>query len=484
MVIIKIKLILKHEGYRFNYSYCRISALRWMVCVGQHVKIALVGRPNVGKSALFNRLCGERISIVDEQEGVTRDRLYAEVDFFGRPFVLVDTGGIDSGSKLPFQEEVCRQALLAVDEADALVLVVDGGVGLSLLDEEVARLLLRKKKPVVLAVNKIDCMQQLDRLYPFYSLGIGRMVGVSALHGFHSAELLEEVFQALGETPSAYENKEERSPVEGIRVAVVGRPNVGKSTLVNAILQQERCIVSPIAGTTRDSIDAEVEVEGTLFTLIDTAGIRRKRSEREAVDKFAAIRTEKAIERADICILMLEAQEGISVQEKKIAKQIEEAGKGCILLFNKWDLVKGVRMEHCQMAHLRDNAFLQHCPSLFASALTGRNVGKLFGLIKAVDNECKRRVGTGQLNKFMEAALQKYHPPMLQGRRLRIYYLSQIEVAPPHFVLFVNTPELMVDSYKKYLIHEFRKTYGFQGVPLRFSLRGKNRERNQKSLPN
>ncbi|HEY5259169.1 MAG TPA: ribosome biogenesis GTPase Der, partial [Rhabdochlamydiaceae bacterium] len=253
----------------------------------------------------------------------------------------------------------------------------------------------------------------------------------------------------------------------------VGRPNVGKSTLLNTLLHEERCVVSPIAGTTRDSIDVSFNVDGTPFTLIDTAGIRRKKAEHEVVDKFAAIRTERAIARADICILMCDSQEGITTQEKRIAQQIEEAGKGCILLFNKWDLITGFRMEHCLQGIQQEASFLNHCPTHFVSAKTGKNLKDLFPLIKEVQAQQNRRITTGQLNRFMEKALAAYHPPMIQGKRLRIYYLAQVDVKPPRFVLFVNYPELMVETYKKYLINQFRETYGFLGAPLTFSLRGR-----------
>nr|NGX46740.1 GTPase Der [Chlamydiota bacterium] len=297
-------------------------------------KLAIVGRPNVGKSALFNRLCKQRISIVDEAEGITRDRLYAKADFFGHPYEVIDTGGIDPKSNIPFNEAILRQAEIAIEEADALVLVVDGKVGLTELDGLVARILQRKNKPVTLAINKIDNLEQMDRIHEFHSLGIPEMEGVSAVHGLRVAELLETAFRDT--------KWEEEVEIDdgALKVAIVGRPNVGKSTLVNHLLDEERCLVSPIAGTTRDSIDIDIEIEGKKYRLIDTAGIRRKKAEHEVVDKFAAIRTQRAIERANLCLLLLDAEEGITTQEKRIAKEIESLGKGCILLFNKWDLVK------------------------------------------------------------------------------------------------------------------------------------------------
>ena len=433
-----------------------------------YLKLALVGRPNVGKSALFNRICNKKIAIVDEAEGITRDRLYTEADFFGQTFEVIDTGGIDLHSKLPFQEEIRRQSEIAIEEADTLVMVVDARIGITSLDEEVAKMLLRTNKPVCIAVNKVDDFHQKELLHQFHGLGIHRMVAVSAVQGFQIAELLETAFQDL-----VFPAPDESESGSSIKVAIVGRANVGKSTLMNYLIQEDRCVVSPIAGTTRDSIDVSFEVEGIPYTLIDTAGIRRKKAEHEVVDKFAAIRTERAIERSDICVLMVEAQSGLTAQEKGIAKQIEDSGKGCVLLFNKWDLVKGFRMEHCLKTIKEQVPFLSHCPALFVSAKTGRNLNDLFVLLKEVHEQQTRRITTGQLNKFIERTLQKYHPPMIQGKRLRIYYMAQVDVHPPKFVLFVNKPDLMCETYKKYIINQFRDEYGYKGVPLNVVLKGR-----------
>lgn len=439
-----------------------------IICfMNQCPKVAIVGRPNVGKSALFNRLCKKRISIVDEAEGITRDRLYAKADYFGRPFEIIDTGGIDTSSDVPFNESIRRQAEIAIEEADRLILVVDAKIGITELDEQVARILHRQDKPVTLAVNKVDTLDQMGRIHEFHGLGMSEIVGVSASHGLQIAELLESTFREFewgdgdGDETSA------------MKVAIIGRPNVGKSTLVNYLLDDDRCLVSPIAGTTRDSVDIDVEIDGKEFRLIDTAGIRRKKAEHEVVDKFAAIRTARAMERADVCILMLNAGEGITAQEKRIAKELESLGKGCILLFNKWDLVKGFRMEHCLEAVHKEVPFLAHCPALFVSAKTGRNLDKVFPQIEEIYNHASHRVTTGELNRFLERAIQNYHPPMLNGKRLRIYYVAQVGVHPPTFVFFVNRPDLMVASYKKYLINTFRKNFPFSGVPLEFSLKGK-----------
>lgn len=435
-------------------------------------KIALVGRPNVGKSALFNRICQKRISIVDEQEGITRDRLYADAEVFGRYFTLIDTGGIDFFGTLPFNEEVKRQAEIAIVEADAIILVVDGQTGPTPLDEEVAKMLLKAKKPVLVAINKIDRMSDEFRIHAFHSLAVRDLIAVSASQGFQIAELLERVLAFI---PVSTQPPVEEVSLAGIRVAIVGRPNVGKSTLLNHLLNEERSIVSPIAGTTRDAIDVTLTHEGQNYLLIDTAGIRRKKAEKEVVDKFAAIRTEEAIDRADVCLLMLDSYEGFTTQEKRIASEIEAKGKSCILVFNKWDLVKNLKMEHALRGVREEIPFLTHCPLLFISAEKGRNLHQIFPAVKEVYAQRQKRITTGSLNKFIEGCLQKYHPPLLKGRRLRIYYMTQIEVNPPKFVLFVNKPTLMVEPYRKYLLNQFRESFNYSGCPLILELRGKEK---------
>ncbi|MBI5272716.1 MAG: ribosome biogenesis GTPase Der [Chlamydiia bacterium] len=430
-------------------------------------KIAIVGRPNVGKSVLFNRICQKRLSIVDEAEGITRDRLYAEADLFGRPFLLIDTGGIDLTGKIPFAEEVKRQAETAIEEADAILFVVDGQVGVTVQDEEIAKRLRRGKKPIIVAVNKVDAGEESTAISPFFSLGISSVMGISALQGNNIAEMLEAALQTI--------EIEETLPIppNAIRVAIVGRPNVGKSTLLNHLLSEERSIVSPIAGTTRDAVDVLCEREGQPYLLIDTAGIRRKKSEKEVVDKFAAIRTEEAVERADVCLLMLDSFEGFTTQEMRIAAEIEAQGKSCILLFNKWDLIQNLKMEHAMRGVREAAPFLSYCPTLFISAIKERNLDKIFGTIKEVYQQRLIRLTTGVLNQFIEKCLQKYHPPLITGKRLRIYYLTQAEINPPKFILFVNKPDLMTDAYRKFLINQLRESFPFTGCPLLFELRGK-----------
>lgn len=438
------------------------------------VKVAIVGRPNVGKSALFNRICKKRISIVDEEEGVTRDRIYGKVTLFGKSCIVIDTGGIQTGSSQgQMQKEIRKQSEMAIAEADRIIFVVDGLAGVTAMDDEIAKMVLKSKKPITLAINKIDRQSQEIRVGQFYSLGIADVVAVSAAHDWQITELLE---RALESIPEDVPLEEKASSADNrIKIAIVGRPNGGKSTLLNHLMQQERSMVSPEAGTTRDSIDSDLEHEGVTYTFIDTAGIRRKRAEHSVIEKFAAIRTQEAISRADICLLVLDSREGITAQEKRIASMIEEEGKGCILLFNKWDLVKGFRMEHCLAAVREENHFLTHCPAFFISAATGRNVFKLFPAIQEVAASARQKVTTGQLNRFLERAMQEVHPAMIKGKRLRIYYMVQTAVSPQTFLLFVNNPDLMSENYRKYLIFKFREAYGFKGVPLIFSLRGKQK---------
>ncbi|MCB1180451.1 MAG: ribosome biogenesis GTPase Der [Chlamydiia bacterium] len=429
-------------------------------------KIAIVGRPNVGKSALFNRIVKKRIAIVDEQEGVTRDRLYATSELFGFPFVVIDTGGIDPHSTDQFAEAIRRQAELAIEEADRIVMVVDGRMGVTTLDKELAKYLLKKKCHVTLAVNKIDDLRQEEWMAPFYSLGFEKMIGVSAMHGLKVVELLDSVLKD-------FSRKESIIPDSRLRISVVGRPNVGKSTLLNALLNDERCVVSDIPGTTRDHVEVPLSIKGEDYILIDTAGIRRKKSEKETVDKFAFIRTEEAIDQSDLCLLMINANEGLTHEEKKIANLIEKKGGSCIILINKWDLVKKCRMEHSQKEISSANPFLAHCPILCISAKEGRNLGLIFDTVKQVLQERRKRITTGALNSFLERTMQLYHPPAIRGKRLRIYYLTQIKETPPTFVLFINHSFLIEGGYKRYLINQFRKAFGFRGTPLQFYFRNK-----------
>jgi GTP-binding protein len=424
-------------------------------------KIAIVGRPNVGKSALFNRICQKRLSIVDEA------------------FDLVDTGGIDPRGTVLFNDEIRAQALAAVVEADGIIFVVDGKVGPNPLDKEVALILHRSKKPIILAVNKMDNSEDDYKTHEFLSLGFSEIIPISALQGNQISELLENMLAKFPEDDAVDvvpEPKLAPGAIPGtIRVAIVGRPNVGKSTLLNQLLEEDRSIVSPIAGTTRDAIDAPFTVDGQKYLFIDTAGIRRKKSETEVVEKFAAIRTEEAIERCDVCILVIDAFDGLTVQEMRIASEIESLGKSCIILFNKWDLTKDLRMETFLTGLKEKVPFVAHCPTICISALERRNINKIFPTIVEVYEQRYRRITTGQLNKFIEGCLLKYHPPLLWGKRLRIYYMTQTHAAPPRFMIFVNNPDLLIASYKRYLINQFREVYKFSGCPINFQLRGKKK---------
>lgn len=445
-----------------------------------HVKkIAIVGRPNVGKSALFNAIAKKRISIVDEAEGITRDRIYAACDFFNYPFELIDTGGIDFHSNADFIEEIRRQAHIAIEEADSIIMVVDARCGVQELDVEVAKILHTTKKPLCLAVNKVDNYNERDSIYEFSKLGIKDIVAVSAVHTFHIAELLEVALKSFDKTVHG------DAADETTKIAIIGRPNVGKSYLLNSLLGEDRSIVSEIAGTTRDAIDTKITFEGKDYLLIDTAGIRRKFKEKDVVEKFAAIRSKEALDRADIAILVIDAMQGMTSEEKKIARGIEEEGKGCLVLFNKWDLAKGkgFRMEHAAKSIEDAVPFLSYCPKIFISAKTGRNLEKIMPEIVAIVKTIHSRIATPALNKCVIAAMQKYHPPAIKGKRLRIYYLAQIDTTPLKFMLFVNSPKLMEESYKKYLINQLRETFELKGAPIVLELRGKEKKRRPQLPP-
>ncbi len=435
------------------------------------IRIALVGRPNVGKSALFNAICKKRIAIVDEAEGVTRDRLYAKTELFGAAFELIDTGGINEQSKACFQDEIIEQAEIAIREADSIILVVDVTVGLTQLDHEVAKRLHRSKKPLIVAVNKVDNPSRMLHFYDFLALGIQNMIAVSAQHGYQIAELIQQALMPCKEPVVPQDSPHVPA------IAIVGRTNAGKSTLLNALAKEKRSIVSPIAATTRDSIDSLVVHGDQKYLFIDTAGIRKKKKEKDVVEKFAYIRTQEAIDRADICLLVIDAQEGMTSDEKRILSMIQQAEKSCIIVINKWDLTKGFRMEHCLKGLEAEISFVQHCPKCIISAKTGRRVADLFSVIDTQLKAHSLRVSTGQLNKFLTRAMQNYHPPVLGGKRLRVYYMTQISTAPPHFVLFVNNPELLDPGYKRYLINGLRETFSFQGVPLTFTLRKREQTR-------
>lgn len=431
--------------------------------------VAIVGRPNVGKSMLFNKLCGQRLSIVEDTPGVTRDRLYAECEWCGRSFDIVDTGGIEPTTDNEILLFMREQALLAIDAADVIILVTEIGTGVTAADEEVARMLLKSKKPVVLCVNKMDATGKVDPgIYEFYSLGLGDPIAVSAVHGHGTGDLLD---ACLEHFPPQSEDEED----DFIRVAVIGKPNVGKSSLVNHILGEKRVVVSPVAGTTRDAVDARFENKYGKYIFIDTAGIRRKSKVDDRVEKFSVMRAKLAIERADVCLILIDAREGVTEQDTKIAGLAHEAGKASIVVVNKWDLIdkETGTMEQMRKDVMRDLSFMSYAPILFISALTGQRTERLFELINFVNDQSAMRITTGMLNNVLADAQARVQPPSDKGRRLKIYYMTQTGVKPPVFVVFCNSRELFHFSYQRYIENQIRAVFGLEGTPIRLLIRQK-----------
>ena len=432
--------------------------------------VAIVGRPNVGKSMLFNRLVGQRLSIVEDTPGVTRDRLYAECEWCGRKFDMVDTGGIEPTTDSEILLFMREQAQIAIDAATVIVLVTDIRTGVTAADKDVANMLLRSKKPVVLAVNKADATGPTDpAVYEFYSLGLGDPIPVSAIHGHGTGDLLDECLKYFPD-PEADEEEEDL-----IKVAIIGKPNVGKSSLINHILGEKRVIVSDVAGTTRDAVDAVFENDKGRFLFIDTAGIRRKSKVDERVEKFSVMRAQLAIERADVCLIMIDARDGVTDQDTKIAGLAHEAGKASIIVVNKWDLVdkETGTMEKMRKDVMRDLAFMSYAPVLFISALTGQRTDRLFELITFVNDQSSMRITTGMLNNVLADAQARVQPPTDKGRRLKIYYMTQTGIKPPNFVIFCNSRELFHFSYQRYIENQIRAVFGLEGTPIRMSIRQK-----------
>ncbi|MFZ5986303.1 MAG: ribosome biogenesis GTPase Der [Bacillota bacterium] len=435
--------------------------------------VAVVGRPNVGKSTFFNYLAGKRISIVEDTPGVTRDRIYAEVEWRNRKFTLIDTGGIEPYSEDKIMQQMKRQAEMAINTADVIVFMVDIRDGLTASDKEVATMLRKTQKPVVVVVNKVDKVGEPPaEVYEFYNLGFGDILTVSSLHGLGMGDLLDEIYSHFPD------DLEEEYDEEVIKVAVIGKPNVGKSSLINRILGEERVIVSDIPGTTRDAIDTYVENDEGKFVFIDTAGIRRQSKINENIEKYSTIRSWTAIERADVCVILIDAQEGVTEQDTKIAGYAHEQGKASIIIINKWDLIEketGTLEEYRKTVHEK-LGFMLYAPVLFISAKTGQRVGKIYELIKFVANQAALRISTGVLNDLLNEATAMVQPPSDKGKRLKIYYMTQASVKPPTFVLFINNMELMHYSYERYLENQLRKSFGFEGTPIRFILREKDKE--------
>ena len=432
--------------------------------------VAIVGRPNVGKSMLFNRLVGQRLSIVEDTPGVTRDRLYAECEWCGRKFDIVDTGGIEPSTDSEILMFMREQAQIAIDSATVIVLVTDIRTGVTAADKDVANMLLRSKKPVVLAVNKADSTGAEDpAIYEFYSLGLGDPIAVSAVHGHGTGDLLD---ACLAHFPEAGEDEEES---DCIKVAVIGKPNVGKSSLINHILGEKRLIVSNMAGTTRDAVDTLFENKLGRYMFIDTAGIRRKSKVEERVEKFSVMRAQMAIERADVCLIMIDARDGVTEQDTKIAGLAHEAGKASIIIVNKWDLVdkETGTMEKMRKDIMRDLSFMSYAPILFISALTGQRTDRIFELINFVNDQSNMRITTGMLNNVLADAQARVQPPTDKGRRLKIYYMTQTGIKPPNFVIFCNSRELFHFSYQRYLENQIRSVFGLEGTPIRIVIRQK-----------
>ena len=426
--------------------------------------LAVVGRPNVGKSTIFNRIIGERKAIVEDVPGVTRDRIYAETEWNGREFAIIDTGGIEASTDDPILSQMRDQAVVAMDMADLILFMVDGKEGLTTADIEVGAILRRTGKKVILVVNKIDNPSKMpDTIYDFYELGLGEPIPISSANMLNIGDLLDEIV-------SGFPDKDYEADEENIKLAIIGKPNVGKSSLVNALTKENRVIVSPIAGTTRDSIDTPFSFEGNDFTLIDTAGLRRRSKVYDSIEKFSVIRAIAAIERCDICILMIDAMEGITEQDKKIAGIAHEAGKGMMIVINKWDLVEKETntMRDYERKVRAELLFASYAPILFTSVLQGRRIYDILRKAAAIQEIRMRRITTGKLNNLIEDAVMMRQPPSDKGKRLKIYYAAQIGVAPPLFSFNINSRELMHFSYARYLENRLREAYDFEGTSVKF----------------
>ena len=433
--------------------------------------VAIVGRPNVGKSMLFNKLTGQRTSIVEDTPGVTRDRIYGQCEWCGRHFSLVDTGGIEPGTESDMLKFMRRQAEIGIELADAIVMVADVRSGVTAADQDVAAMLRKSGKPVALAVNKCDSIGLVNPdVFEFYSLGIGDLFETSAVHGHGTGDLLDWILANIPESDGSEEDE------DTVKVAIVGKPNVGKSSLLNRILGEERVIVSDVAGTTRDAIDSYFENETGKYCFIDTAGMRRKSKVDDAIEKYSNMRTISAIERSDVCLILVDANEGVTEQDTKIAGLVHEAGKAAIIVVNKWDAVadKETNTMRDMEAKVRQGlSYMLYAPVIFLSALTGARCDKLFDTIQEVHKQNTSRITTGSLNAVLADATARVQPPTDKGRRLKIYYMTQAGTKPPHFVIFCNDARLFHFSYQRYLENQIREVFGLQGTPIRITIRQK-----------
>ena len=438
--------------------------------------VAVVGRPNVGKSTFFNQMAGKRIAIVEDTPGVTRDRVYADCEWQNYKFTLIDTGGIDPNSDDPLLSQMRRQAEIAIETCDVILFFVDGKVGMTADDEDVADMLRRSGKPVMLVVNKIDSVKALDNVYEFYNLGIGDPIGISSVNLLNFGDLLEALCANFPD-PDA-----EEEDVGAIQIAVVGKPNVGKSSLVNRILGEDRVMVSDIAGTTRDAIDTRfTDEDGQDYVIIDTAGIRRKRAiEYQSLERYSIVRALAAIDRCDVALVLIDATQGVTEQDSKIAGYVDEQGKAAVIVVNKWDAVeKDTDTMNTFVKEIRENLkFMAYAPIVFISALTGQRVNKVLQTVRAAYEASTKRVTTGLLNDILTDAQAALQPPAMSGRRLKIYYATQQSVQPPTFVMFINDEKLMHFSYERYLEKQFRRAFGFEGTPIKFLLRERRKDEN------
>lgn len=435
--------------------------------------VAIVGRPNVGKSTLFNQIGKRRVSIVDDMPGVTRDRIYMDAEWLNHTFTMIDTGGIEFEDDDHILKSMRQQALVAMEEADVIVFVVDGRAGLTTADEEVGRMLRNTNKPVILAVNKIDSPQLEAGVYEFYSLGLGEPMGIAASNSLGLGDLLDAVVAAFPENDG--EDKEE----DEISIAVIGRPNVGKSSIVNALIGENRVIVSNVPGTTRDAIDTHFVSDNIKFMLIDTAGMRRKGKIDEAIERYSVMRSLRAVDRADVVLMVINAEEGITEQDKKIAGYAHESGKGVIIVVNKWDVFpdKDDKSTLRFTEDLRDEiGFLQYAPVLYTSALTGQRIHRITELVKYVADQQSMRIQTSVLNELIRDAVSVNPPPSHRGKQLKIFFMTQADIQPPKFIIFVNDPELMHFSYLRFLENRLRESFGFEGTPLKLIVRGRKEE--------
>ena len=430
--------------------------------------VAVVGRPNVGKSTLFNKLIGQRLAIVEDTPGVTRDRIFGDCEWQGREFLLVDTGGIEEGADDGINTHIREQAQLAIDAADCIVMVTDVHAGVTAADQEIATMLMRSGKPVMLAVNKVDKIGEPPmELYDFYSLGLGDVYPVSSVHGHGTGDLLDAVVENIREASVEKDND------DLITVAVIGRPNVGKSSLVNHVLGENRMIVADMAGTTRDAIDSLVENQHGKFVFTDTAGLRKRGKVESGVERYSVLRSLAAVERSRVCVIMIDATVGFTEQDSKVAGYAHEQGKACIIAVNKWDAVEkdGKTMDAMRTQLMQDFSFMSYAPIIFISAKTGQRIDRLFQLIKYVDEQNALRVTTGMLNELLARATARVQPPSDKGKRLKIFYMTQISTRPPTFVCFVNRADLFHFSYQRYIENQIRETFGLEGTPVRLIVR-------------